>query len=96
MYDSIIASSLILPFFLLSSFLVLNTLGWKLAAGDILYNSNVRNNCGLSEMYSSSISNAVVFCLILPYLFLGGRGFVKSIQSEIWGVLSTGIYCGFS
>ena len=37
---------LFLSFFLLSSFLVLDTLDWRSAAGDILYNPNIRNSRG--------------------------------------------------
>ena len=53
MYDSIV-SSLISSFFLLSSFLVVNTLDRRSAAGDIFYSPNIRNGSGLFNMYSDS------------------------------------------
>ena len=94
MYDSIIVSSLLslLP----SPFLVLNTLDRRSATGDILYNSNGRNGC----FYLTCVV-LVPVTLFLSLFFLihfwGDRKrFVEYIQSEIWGVLSTGIYCVFS
>ena len=61
---------LFLPFFLLSSFLVLNTLDWRSAAGDILNNSNIRNSCGFLTC-AVLVSVTLFLSFIFPDSFLG-------------------------
>ena len=74
---------LFLPFFILSSFLVLNTLDRRSAARDILYNLSVRNSCALFDMHSTSSGNAFPFFLFPDSFFGDRKGFVQSVQSEI-------------
>jgi len=65
---------LFLSFFLFSSFLVMNILDWRLAAGDLLYNLNVRNSCGF---LTCAVLVFVTFFISLFFLihFLGiGKG----------------------
>ena len=72
MCHSIVVYSLFLSF-LLSSFLVLNTLNWRLAARGILYNSNIRNSCGLFDIHGTSIGNTFSFFIFPDSVFEGWR-----------------------